>query len=339
MGDGTAMPRSADVPGHAERDPQLAASLALCQAVAKRRARNFYYGLRLTPEPQRSAMYAIYAFMRACDDLADSEAAGGGDAAAQIERFRGQMREVLEDDRLPEGSDRGAVSLWPAFRAVVRCFPVPGEYLHAMLDGQKADLEKARYATFGDLYGYCYKVASVVGLVGISVWGYSGGEATRRMAEHRGVALQLTNILRDVAEDADRDRLYLPMEEVRAAGLEPETLLEDLRRRRESPALRELLAGQIARARKYYAQSAGLEAFVSPSGRSACWAIGRIYEGLLDKIARDPCRMLRRRVRLSSAHKAAIALRAVFQHRRRAGGPEGQRWPGGRGTDRAQDSA
>lgn len=292
-------------------DRALAMSYALCQRIAKRRARNFYYGLRLTPEPHRSALYTLYAFMRTCDDLADGAMAQGQDAEGQIELLRQRMRQVVEEDHLPqEGVEP---SLWPAFRQVVRRFDLPAGYLHAMLDGQKADLHKTRYANFQELYGYCYNVAGVVGLAAVSIWGYEGGEATRRMAEHRGIALQLTNILRDLCEDADRDRLYLPLDELAQGGWDPQGLLEDLRGRRERAGLGELLRAQARRARGYYESSADLERQVAAVGRPACWAIGRIYEGLLRKIERDPCRVLRRRVRLHSLHKAAIAVRAVWQ--------------------------
>lgn len=310
MAEATATPRRQQFAEERAADAGLAASHALCQSIAKRRARNFYYGMRLTAEPQRSALYAMYAFMRACDDLADA-AASGEDAAAGIEVMRQRMRQVVQQDRLPEGC--GGASIWPAFRQVVRHFGVQADYLEAMLDGQKIDLQNTRYATFQELYGYCYKVAGVVGLVAISIWGYSGGERTRKMAEHRGVALQLTNILRDLAEDADRGRLYLPEDELRQGGFEPGELLEELRARREPAGLRELLLVQARRALDYYESSAELEGHVAAVGRPACWAIGRIYRGLLEKIVQDPCRVLRQRVRLHSLHKARIAVRALWQ--------------------------
>ena len=168
----------------------VAASFAYCEHVTETRARNFYYGLKLTPEPKRSAIYTIYAFMRACDDLVDEaldEAASMRDALpashataqpgdvsealARIESFRATMEQVLAaapGDPLPDGP------IWPAFAHVMRTYPVDPKHLHAMLDGQRCDLEQHRYETFEELYDYCYKVASVVGLVCI-VARVSGG--------------------------------------------------------------------------------------------------------------------------------------------------------------------
>jgi len=295
--------------------PGIAASLAWCHTLTRSYARNFYYGLKLTPEPRRSAMYVVYAFMRECDRLADTEdvAATGDDdverRAAALAGFREDMVRALPNGGpLPDGP------LWPGFRELMRRYPIRTEQLHEMLDGQQMDLDAATYHTFDDLYRYCYHVASVVGLVSIEVWGYEGGEQTRQLAEWRGIALQLTNILRDVVEDARGGRVYLPADELAEHGLslhslaDPADLLADHARR---AGFERFMRSQLKRARGYYDRSQPLEPQIERACRPSCWALMRIYRGLLDQIDRDPLRVLRERVSLSPRAKAAIGLRAM----------------------------
>ena len=293
-------------------DDAVRRSFEHCHAVTRARARNFYYGLKLTPGPKRDALYAIYAFMRACDDIADEAAAQTGGAAAGIERieaFRADMQRVLD---APAEADLPVGPIWPAFRYVVRTYPIDAAHLHAMLDGQRDDMIGCDYRTFDDLYAYCYKVASVVGLVCVSVWGHSGDAAVLKMAEQRGIAFQLTNILRDVVEDVDRGRVYLPAEELERFGYTPQML----KSRTANDAFDRLMAFQIDRARDYYAKSAALDDHIDPACRPTSWALMRIYRDLLEKLARSPRRVLTRRVRLSSFHKARIALGAAWSRKR-----------------------
>ncbi len=289
---------------NADNRAELDRSWRHCHEVARRRARNFYYGMRLTPEPKRSAMYAVYAWMRRADDLADE--AGDAEAkVAAIERFRAETTGVLDDpSSLPVGA------IWPAVCQTVHRHDIPCDYLHAMLDGQILDQRQTRYRTFDELYDYCYKVASVVGLTCLSVWGYEGGEQTRKLAEWRGVAFQLTNILRDVTEDAQRDRVYLPAELFNVFELNPAMftlgkVTDDVRRG---------LRAATDKALDFYRRSAALDERVHPDGRACLWAMTTIYRGLLTKIARDPTRVLDgRRLRLSAPRKVAIALGAMLR--------------------------
>ncbi len=310
------MPRS--VPA----SPRVAASLAFCERVARTQAGNFYHGMKLTPQPKRAAIYTVYAFMRACDDLIDeSEADATEQRRKSIEIFRGRMDEAiaLARDDGAGGGDADAVldptepSVWPAFVHVMRNYPINPADLHAMLDGQRADLITHRYDTFEQLRGYCYNVASTVGLVCIAVWGTTPeAEAShaRQLAAQRGLALQLTNILRDLREDAQRGRVYLPAEDLARFGVTPEQLAAG----KPSAAFDQLMAFQIERARGCYSASADLDALVTPNCRPTSWAIMRIYEKLLDKIARDPRQVLQRRVSLTLPTKAGVALRAVLKN-------------------------
>lgn len=284
----------------------LAESLAYCRELSRRQAKNFYYGMKLVPEPKRGGMDALYAWMREADDLADAAGDLAGKTAALhafLERTEAAIDPKLCDPtRLPPGP------LWPAVRDLALRYDIPPQYLRDMIAGQLLDQTRTRYRTFAELYDYCYKVASVVGLCCVQVWGYEGGEETRKLAEWRGIAFQLTNILRDVMEDARRDRVYLPAEEFGAFELNPAMFTlgkpEDI-----LPGLQRL----ADRAQFYYDQSAPLDKLVHPDGRACLWAMTEIYHGLLQKIRRAPAVVLSHRVRLSAPRKAWIALRATMR--------------------------
>lgn len=282
----------------------VADSQQYCFDVTRRSARNFYYGMKLTPGAKRSAMYTVYAFMRACDDLADEADPNDPAAAERIEIFRGQMQAVCGGqtvgDELPEYR-----RLWPAFAQVVADYQIDPALLNDMLDGQKSDVAGAVYQTFDDLYQYCYRVASVVGLVCIRVWGHDDHPDVAKLAEYRGIALQLTNILRDVVEDAQVGRVYLPREDLEHFGYDP----ADLQAGKGGDAFENLMRRQIERANDYYRKSAALEQYIDPTCRAACRVITRIYADLLTRIARRPAAVLEGRVRLSTPHKLAIVAR------------------------------
>jgi len=314
-------------------DKPVQRSLRHCRAVARKQARNFYHGMRLTPEPKRSAIYTVYAFMRACDDLVDGDTldeqsrATDNTAAAseRLKSFRAQMDQALAAtglEDLPDGP------VWPAFRYVMGAYPVDPAHLRAMLDGQRMDLSQTRYATFDELYGYCYNVASTVGLVCVSVWGTvtpemnaessEGAEGVvhataTKLAEYRGIALQLTNILRDVREDAQRGRVYLPGQDLEKFGVTHEELADPHALDALGQRFDRLMRFQIERARSYYAMSATLERHIEPRCRPTCWAIMQIYRQLLERIAQRPRRVLADRVRLSKPQKLLIAGQAGWK--------------------------
>ena len=272
-------------------DEAVRRSFAYCHRVTRQRARNFYYGLKLTPEPKRSALYVIYAFMRACDDLADepperpgppesSELPGWDHGVSELDRaglarldqFDKHLDHVLRSgfsaDQLAQDMANETVpaaEIWPAFHHVMRTYPINPNDLHAMLDGQRCDLRQRSYQTFDELRDYCYKVAGVVGLVCISVWGYSGGEQTRRLAEDRGIALQLTNILRDLVEDAQRGRVYLPADELERFDIDPRSFARQLISGNVGEPFDRLMRFQIDRARGYYDASQELERHIDPA--------------------------------------------------------------------------
>jgi phytoene synthase len=181
-----------------------------------------------------------------------------------------------------------------------------------MIAGQLLDQSKTRYADFAELHDYCYKVAGTVGVVCLDIWGFGGGEETRGLAIRRGLALQLTNILRDLVEDARRDRLYLPLDELKRCGTDAQGFLSRVRAGQADEVFDAVMRFQVERTARFYAESAALESRIDPTCRATCWSLMRIYRGLFDKIAADPRRVLRQRVRLSSFQKLGIALSASW---------------------------
>lgn len=298
-------------------DADEAAAFAFCRDVAKRRARNFYYGLCLTPEPRRSAIYTIYAWMRAADDEADAAPCPAEARARLVARREALVRFVRDETLTPEARKD---PVWVALRATMRAFSVNADDLFAMLDGLAEDLEHGGYATREDLRRYCYRVASTVGLVCVSIWGVRPEmerewPTVRQLAERRGIAFQMTNILRDFAQDYDGGRVYLPQEDFAAAGLTP----ADLRAWRDPSRCERMIASLCAWARGEYDASAPLDGMIDPACRPTLWAMTRIYSGLLAKIEVSPSRIVdTRRIRLASAQKAGIAAVAVVKARRGA---------------------
>jgi len=279
----------------------LQASFDFCRALTRREARNFYHGMKLTPEPKRSAMYAVYAWMRTADDLADDPRKH---EASAITRFAAMTDRALAGERVEaDGTPHGA--MWPAVCHTFSAYPIERAHLHAMIAGQRSDLHAQRIATFDDLYRYCYRVASVVGLVCVSIWGHDDDPRVTTWAEQRGVAFQLTNILRDLREDAQRGRVYLPADELARFEYPPEALAAG----EANAAFDALIAYQIERARRFYEDSSPLEAHLPRDCRATSATLCRIYRALLERIADDPRKVLTARVSVPTVTKLAIGLR------------------------------
>jgi len=275
----------------------VALSYRYCRRVARSRARNFYYSFVLLSRPQRDAMCAMYAFMRYCDDLSDEP----GATRAAIERWRADLDQALA------GRFSGH-PVWPAFHDAVRRFAIPHQYFREMIDGVASDVEPRRIETFDQLHRYCYQVASVVGLTTVHIFGFDS-PAALPLAEKCGVAFQLTNILRDIREDAGLGRIYLPAEDLRRFGVTE----EDLRSGNRSPAFVELMRFEAARARACYDESRPLLELVSPHSRPSLWALIEIYSRLLERIERSGYDVFARRIRLPARQKAGIVLRALLR--------------------------
>jgi phytoene synthase len=270
-------------------------SYEYCLRVARTRAKNFYYSFVLLSTQQRKAMCAIYAFMRYCDDLSDEP----GASKAAVDCWRADLEEALEG-RFTDHP------VWPAFHHTVRRFGIPHEYFRQMIDGIESDLEPRRLETFEELYLYCYRVASVVGLTIIHIFGFDTRSALP-LAEKCGIAFQLTNILRDIQEDAALGRIYLPAEDLRRFGVTD----EDLRAGKRSPEFLELMRFEAARARAYYNESLPLLELIHPRSRSSLWALISIYSRLLERIVSKNYDVFTSRVRLSLFEKSWIVVKAM----------------------------
>lgn len=300
----------------------LQPAYAACRELTRIHARNFYYGLRLTPEPKRSAVYAIYAWMRVGDDAVDDPGTIE-DRSRRLETFIANSERVLSG-RAVEAGDQ--TPYWAAFADTLSRFPLDRANLRSLIDGLRHDLkaEAARsdpprpmHATRGELEQYCYCVASVVGLICVDVWGLRDPSPEARqkaaaLAVQRGLAFQLTNILRDYSRDYLDGRIYLPSDDFARDGLSPKALLAW-----ENPRACEATIGGIAAwARACYDGSAGLEQMIDPACSPTLWTMTRIYSRLLEKIAANPRRVVgEARVRVRAAHKAGIVLRALVQSR------------------------
>ena len=308
--------------------PELAAAYAHCRAVAKREAKNFYYAFLVLPKHKSDAMCAVYAFMRRADDLADDE-------SLTMEQRRAAMAEWTAALR----ASRGESTSDPVFLALndtQRRFGIPDELLDQLVEGTTFDLQETQpgvqnirltsadasrgkertddvgvYQSFDHLYRYCYLVASVVGLVCIRIFGYSDPRA-EVYAEHTGVAFQLTNILRDVCEDAARGRIYLPLDDMERAGASPQTLWNACDDAPTPDDVRGLLQIEIDRAQEYYRAAESLIPLLDADARPAMRILVEIYHRLLDRIAAEPEAVFHQRVSVPTATKLAILGRGLL---------------------------
>lgn len=289
----------------------LDTAYAVCRAIAKREAKNFYYAFVALPADRKNAICAIYAFMRKADDLADDERIPRDERRVRLEAWLTAWRAVC----------RGGETSDPVFLAVrdaTQRFAIPLALLDELVAGTTMDLKTASgnepdtYATFADLYGYCYLVASVVGLVCIRIFGYKD-KAAEKLAEETGIAFQLTNILRDVAEDAERNRVYLPLEDLAGHGVSLDAVLHRSPGAPPSAIEREVLAGIGRRAESYYQSAQRLLPLVDRESRPALWVLVSIYHALLKRIQRADYDVFSRRVSVPMTQKLAILVVGLVQ--------------------------
>lgn len=279
----------------------LEESYRYCRSVARSRAKNFYYSFLLLDKTQRDAMCAVYTFNRYCDDLSDEPGAQG--PTRNREKI---ARWGIDLDRALRGQF-GDHPLWPAFYDTVERYRIPHRFFHEMIDGITSDLEPREINTFEELYRYCYQVASVVGLTIIHIFGF---ESTRALllAEKCGVAFQLTNILRDVREDAALGRVYLPLDDLKRFGV----TAEQLKSGKEDEKFRELMRFEAQRARQYYCDSEPLGELIHKRSRPSLWALRAIYLRLLSRIEAAKYGVLSRRINVPTRTKVGLLLRAFL---------------------------
>ena len=271
-----------------------------CRDVTRREARNFYFGFILLAPKRRRAIYAAYAFARHCDDIVDS-GMFSDEARRRLSDYRASL------DRCLVGEPDGPV--FTALADAVRTFHIPVEALYDVIDGVAMDLTVRRYETFDELLRYASLVASSVGLISIAVFGYRGGGLARKYAADLGVALQLTNILRDIKEDADRGRIYIPLEDIAAFGYSERALMEGA----VSAEFRRLVTFEARRAEVYYESGRRLLPYLPRRARACVSVMWAIYRSVLHGVEQDPAAVFRERIGVSTRKKLALAGRELLR--------------------------
>jgi phytoene synthase len=295
-------------------ESQLRVAYSVCRSITRAAARNFYYAFMVLPRRKREGLSAVYAFMRRCDDIAD-------EAAVPAAERRARLAAWLEAFHRAEAGHPTDDAVLLALTDTQRRFHIPTELLDQLAAGtamdvqeqawdpaaptqsqaQASDALQLRYRSFEDLRIYCYGVASVVGLVCIRIFGYRDA-AAEPLAERLGLAFQLTNIIRDVKEDASMGRVYLPEEDLAQFQISP----GELRTASDPARYRALLAMEADRAREYYRAADELIPLVDEDSQPALWVLATIYRRLLEKIARRQYDVFSGKVRLTAREKLAI---------------------------------
>ncbi len=284
----------------------LSDAYTYCRQITRKSSSNFYYAFRLLPAERHNALCALYAFCRFMDDIADQPEVGnaslqGKGKKERLEILLNAWREELT--QCYQGSPGHPISL--ALSDTVRRFPIQQTHLAGIIDGVEMDLTRTHYRTFDELYDYCYHVASLVGLACIEIFGYRNS-STHEYAVDLGIAFQLTNILRDVGEDVQRGRVYLPDEDLLRFGYTE----EELRNAVYNEAFVQLMTFEGNRAREYYNRAIRNRAPEDQRSLVAAEAMRLIYSRLLDTLVQRNFNVFRTRVTLPSSRKAQLAFQA-----------------------------
>jgi len=281
----------------------LTASRRWCCRRARRTAANFYFSFLTLPRRQRVDTCVLYAFMRTTDDLGDNPSLSAADRLQALDHWEADVDSAL---------GKGPVEhpCLPALTDLVSRHAIPPEHLKAVINGVRMDQETVRFATFDELQNYAYHVAGAVGLCCIHIWGFSDQRAIDRAVEC-GLAFQLTNILRDLAEDVQHNRVYLPQQDL----VRFEYTGEDLAEHRYDDRFRALMRFQVERARTYYDRSSELLEYLSPTARPVLKSMLRIYGELLTEIEKRDYDVFRSRIRLPTWKKLMISADELLRKR------------------------
>ena len=287
-------------PSHSS-EQQLKDAYEACAQMTRDASTNFYYAFLTLPLEKRQAIYATYAFCRLCDDIVD-EPGREGNRTAELAEVKLKLAAAYD------GDETGPI--WTALADSQRRFGIGKSHYAAVIDGCEMDLKQSRYANFEELIEYCKKVASAVGLVCIEVCGYEDENAVGSAID-LGIAMQLTNVIRDVAEDAANGRIYLPMDELDRFGYSEEDLLKN----RVDDRFRELIKFQVDRARRYFESGNRLFPMLDRRSRACPQAMAEVYMRILDKIEDANYDVMSSKISLSKRAKFALAARLWFRSR------------------------
>jgi len=293
--------------------PSVEESYRVCREIARKQAKNFYYAFVALPARKRNAICAVYAFMRHADDLSD-------DDSLSVDQRRTNLNLWLDAWHRASSGEATADPVFIALADAQARFQIPESLLDHLVEGTAMDLHRAietgqydTYATFDDLYRYCYLVASVVGLVCIRIFGYTDPRA-EELAEETGIAFQLTNILRDVREDLERGRVYLPLEDLDRHAVSISDLASLASGSRSlAPNEFTLLDAEAKRAEHYYKSGHTLLPLIAADSRPALWVLIAIYHSLLQRIERHNYTVFANRISLPTSQKLFILTRGLLQ--------------------------
>jgi phytoene synthase len=266
-----------------------------CRELTREKAKNFYYAFIVLPKPKRSAIYAVYCFCRLCDDAVDEPSLLAEEKQKRLTDIRHSLNNLKE-----------AASQQPLFAALsdtISKYNIPLDYFQEIVNGVEMDLTTHRYATFEQLRVYCYRVASAIGLICVEIYGYKE-QVVREYAVDLGIAMQLTNIIRDVQEDMERNRIYIPLEEFQRFGYSEEALAKGT----VDEAFRNLMRFQAERARNYFQSGLRLLPHLSPRSRTSPALLAAIYQKILKRIETRGFNVFEGRASLSSREKYVLTV-------------------------------
>jgi len=273
-------------------DISLESAYEACRVITRREAKNFYYAFLTLPAAKRRAIYAAYAFCRHCDDSVDEGTSSEAKTTALAE---------LQADLDSTYTGQASSPVYLALADVARNYDIHQDYFKEVILGVESDLVKDRFQNFEELREYCYRVASVVGLICLQIFGYENDDA-KEYAIDLGLAMQLTNIIRDVKEDFDMGRIYLPQDEMARFGYTEEDLKNCVR----NQPFQDLMMFQAERARGYFNSGFKLLPYLSRRSRACPAVLGTLYSKVLDRIEASDYDVLEHRVSLSKAEKIGI---------------------------------
>ncbi len=274
---------------------ELESAYEACREITRREAKNFYYAFLTLPAAKRRAIYAAYAFCRHCDDSVDEETSTDAKLKALTD-----LQASLDSTY----SGNASSPVYVALADVAQKYDIPQDYFQEVIRGVESDLVKDRFQNFEELKEYCYRVASVVGLICLQIFGYENDDA-KEYAVDLGLAMQLTNIIRDVREDFDMGRVYLPQDEMAGFGYTE----EDLKNRVRNQAFHDLMEFQAQRATEYFNRGFKLLPYLSRRSRACPAVLGALYSKVLDRIEASDYDILESRVSLSKAEKIGITAK------------------------------
>lgn len=294
---------------------QLRAAYSVCRHIARSAAKNFYYGFLVLPSRKRNALSAVYAFMRHADDISDDPSTPAEQRREKLAGWMNALRRVVAGERTDD-------PVLMALADTQKAFNIPLDLLGKLVEGTAMDLPHSEnrppsngmpgagvhYETFDELYDYCYHVASVVGLICIRIFGYRDPRA-EKLAERTGVAFQLTNIIRDVKEDSQLGRVYLPSEDLRRFGVEANALTKG----NAAAVFRPVLEFEAQRAREMYRSAEELIPLVDDDSQPALWTLVEVYRRLLERIVARGYDVFSGRVQLSTAEKLGILTKGFVR--------------------------